>query len=127
MTTYPVDGQTQVRKIMSDEQPFPLLLSDIPKDAYGNFDLAHYSSYPISISIPQDQTLTMTSMTVTEEGQTTALPMRVLQKSNDQAVFSSNIFFVGYQPFKAQTKYNVVFIGAANGVSFTKKFSFTTA
>lgn len=124
--SYPVANQTNVPVSMTAETPFPF--PDVPKNQYNNFDVANATSFPITIGVYAGYTLTMDSITVTEQGQTTPLPMRVLTSANDtnKLLSAEQMYFVGYAPFKSATTYNVVFKGAANGSPVTKSFSITT-
>ncbi|MFZ6772878.1 CAP domain-containing protein [Undibacterium sp. SXout7W] len=124
--SYPVADQVNVPVSMNSESPFPF--PDMPKNQYQNFDVANLTSYPISIGVYAGYVLTMDSMTVTEQGQTVPLQMRFLTNANDpnKLLSAEQMVFVGYAPFKSATKYNVLFKGAANGITITKSFSFTT-
>lgn len=123
--SYPVADQKNVPVTMAPETPDPF---EVPKDQNGIDDWKNNSSYPITIGVNSGYTLTMDSFTVTEQGQATALPMRVINNSNDRnkLILKYEMVFVGYAPFKSATTYNVVFKGAANGTPFTKSFSITT-
>ncbi|GAC1568960.1 MAG: hypothetical protein NVS3B3_22820 [Aquirhabdus sp.] len=125
--SYPMANQTNVPLSMVPETPMPF--TDMPKDQFGNFDWKNGTSYPITIGVAAGSVLTMDSMTVTEQGSTAALDMRVLTAANDVNKFlaSYQITFVGKSPFKPSTTYNVVFKGASNGKAFTKSFTISTA
>lgn len=124
--SYPVANQTNVPVSMTPESPMPF--TDLQKDQYGNFDVKNGTSFPITIGVYAAYTLTTDSFTVTEQGQTTALPMRVLTSGNDvnKLLSQEQITFVGYAPFKPATTYNIVFKGSANGTPITKSFAITT-
>ncbi|GAC1605652.1 MAG: hypothetical protein NVS3B3_03940 [Aquirhabdus sp.] len=124
--SYPMANQSNVPFSMTPENPMPF--TDMPKDQYGNFDWDKGTSYPITIGVAAGSVLTMDSMTVTEQGSTIPLDMRVLTAANDVNKFltSDQITFVGKAPFKPSTTYNVVFKGASNGKAFTMSYPITT-
>ena len=121
--SYPSDKQTLVPLFMSVEAPNPF--SDIAATTQAAFSQA--TSYPVSIIVADSQSLSVTSFTITEDGQTTALPVRLLTSATDQRVLKNYAFVVGKAPFKPNTKYNVSFSGAISGNPVTKTWSFTTA
>ncbi len=96
------------------------------------------TSYPIHLASEASTTLSVTSFTVTEQGQTTPLDVRLITKATsaqDTQYLSANIaFIVGKAPFKPNTKYNVRFVGTAtgsatgttNGMAIDKSWSFST-
>ena len=121
---YPADKQTSVPLVSELEAPNPF--SDI---TYG--DYATKTTSAISLMSKQFTTLAVVSFTVTEAGQTTPLPVRLLTQSTNattQKYLGPNVAVIaGYAPFKSQTVYNVVFVGTVNGVPVAKNWSFTTA
>lgn len=123
---YPSDKQSGVPLNMFGEAPVPF--NDLLKDKFGNNDWINGTSYPISVTSALGTTLTSTTFTITEQGQQTPLDMRIITATNDVNKFalSNDIYAVGRLPFKANTTYNVVFVGAVNGKNFNKTWSFTT-
>ena len=121
---YPSDKATGIQLVTDLEAPNPY--TDITYADYGT-----KTSSPISFASKQFTTLAVTSFTVTEAGQTTPLPVRLLTKSTNadtQHYLGGNVAFIaGYAPFKSKTVYNVVFIGTVNGTPVSKAWSFTTA
>jgi uncharacterized protein YkwD len=123
VTSYPVDGQTDLPLSMAAESPNPF--SDI--DATTN-DVFTKTTSPVSIYSAFGTTLAVTSFTVTESSQTTPLDVRLITNANDinKHVGTNVVHIVGKAPFKANTKYSVSFIGNVNGVALVKNWSFTT-
>ena len=130
---YPANNQTAIGLTHAPEAPNPF--ADIDGTA-GSF--CAKTSYPISLMTQQSTKLAVTSFTVTEEGQTAPIDVRLLTSATDKTGLLPQYvaFIVGKVPFKASTKYNVRFTGtatgtatgAANGVmSIDKSWSFTTA
>ncbi|GAB2880904.1 hypothetical protein GCM10027277_57480 [Pseudoduganella ginsengisoli] len=120
---YPADKQTDVPLASYQEvpNPYPELTT---------FDAVQKgTSYPISIVTKSNTTLTVATFTVTEQGQTEALPMRLFTKDSDPNKFLlGNIaFVVGRAPFKANTNYTVRFVGTVDGAAISKTWTFTTA
>lgn len=131
---YPVDQQANVWLTHGVESPNPF---------YQEFDMTlanvcTKTSYPVSLASEASTTLAVTSFTITEDGQTTPLDLRLFTKATsaqDAAYLGANVaFVVGKAPFKKSTKYNVHFIGTATGAAtgsttglkIDKSWSFTT-
>ena len=121
--SYPADKQTGVRLIAGGEAPNPF-----PGVAYS--DYATKTSYPINVVSAAFTTLAVTTFTVTEAGATAPLDVRQLNASTsaqDKTFLAANTaFIVGRAPFKANTTYNVSFVGTVNGAAVSKVWSFTT-
>jgi uncharacterized protein YkwD len=131
---YPYDKQTGVPMTHHTESPNPF---------YQEFDMTMANvcaktSYPISIASEASTTLNVTSFTVTPEGQSTPLDVRLITRgTNDQnkLYLGANVaFVVGKVPFKSGTKYTVHFVGTATGtatgsstgLAIDKTWTFTT-
>ncbi len=112
---YPVAGQTGLSLTHYVESPNPFYL----EMAMTSENMCKFTSYPIHLASEASTSLSVTSFTVTEEGQASTLPVRLITKATspqDTAMLPTNIaFIVGKAPFKANTKYNVRFVGTANG------------
>lgn len=123
MGVYPADKQTDIPLASYPElpNPFPELTT------YEAVQSG--TSYPISVIGKSFTTLTVTTFTVTEQGQTEPLPARLFTKETDpnKYVDSNAAFLVGRAPFKANTTYTVRFVGTVNGVEKSKTWNFTTA
>lgn len=130
---YPANGQTAVGLTHAPEAPNPFPELDGTAASF-----CTKTGFPISVMTEASTTLAVTSFTVTEEGQTTPVDVRLLTSATDKTGLlpAYMAFIVGKAPFKASTKYNVTFTGtatgaatgAANGVlSVNKSWSFTTA
>lgn len=130
---YPANGQTAIGLTHATELPNPF--ADIDGTS-GSF--CAKTSYPISLMTQQSTKLAVTSFTVTEEGQTTPVDVRLLTSDTDKTGLLPQYaaFVVGKVPFKSSTKYNVKFVGTATGaatgtasgvLSISKTWSFTTA
>jgi uncharacterized protein YkwD len=131
---YPTDGQTglSLTHYLENPNPFYLEMEMTPDN------MCKKTSYPIHLASEASTTLSVTSFTVTENGQTAPLDVRLITKATspqDTNYLPSNIaFIVGKAPFKAHTKYNVRFVGTAtgaatgtaNGMAIDKSWSFTT-
>lgn len=131
---YPVNGQTglSLTHYVESPNPFYLEMEMTPEN------MCTKTSYPIHLASEASTTLGVTSFTVTEDGQSTPLDVRLLQKatnSQNNIHLTANVaFIVGKAPFKANTKYNVRFVGTAtgaatgtaNGLAIDKSWSFTT-
>ncbi|BDT60184.1 hypothetical protein MasN3_36780 [Massilia varians] len=100
--SYPADKQTGVRLVAATELPNPF--SDITLQEY-----ATKTSYPVNVVSAEGTTLAVTSFTMTESGQTTALDVRLITKDNDpnKYVRANTAFLVGKAPFKPNTIYSV--------------------
>lgn len=130
---YPANNQTAIGLTHAPEAPNPF--ADIDGTAAS---FCAKTSYPISVMTQESTKLAVTSFTVTEEGQTTPIDVRLITSATDKTGLLPQYvaFIVGKVPFKASTKYNVKFTGtatgtatgAANGVlNIDKAWSFTTA
>ena len=130
---YPASNQTGIALTHAPEAPNPF--ADIDGT---NASFCAKTSYPISLMTQQSTKLAVTSFTVTEEGQSTPIEVRLLTSDTDKTGLLPQYvaFIVGKLPFKASTKYNVKFrgtatgvaTGAANGVlNIDTSWSFTTA
>jgi len=120
---YPASGQTGIALHAFVEAPNPF-----PDLSTANDDFPTKTSFPVSISVVAGNTLSVTSFTVTEAGQTSPMDARLLTRANDpNAYLSGNVaFLTAKTPFKSNTVYNVKFSGTNNGANLTKEWSFTT-
>lgn len=131
---FPYDKQTGVPMTHHTEAPNPF---------YQEFDMTlanvcAKTSYPISIATEMSTILKVTSFTVTPEGQSTPVDVRLMTRdSNDQnkLYLAANVaYIVGKAPFTPGTKYTVHFVGTAtgkatgtaNGLAIDKTWTFTT-
>jgi hypothetical protein len=131
---FPYDKQVGVPMTHHTESPNPF---------YQEFDMTlanvcAKTSYPISIATETSTILKVTSFTVTPEGQSAPLDVRLMtHDSNDQnkLYLNANVaFIVGKVPFTPGTKYTVHFAGTAtgkatgtaNGLAIDKTWTFTT-
>ncbi|MDO8336486.1 MAG: hypothetical protein Q7T74_06955 [Candidatus Saccharibacteria bacterium] len=123
LTMYPVDGQVDVPLVMYPETPNPL--PDL--DLY-SADYVTKTSSPVSFYSVAGSTLSVSSFTITENGQSLPLDMRLITFSNDtNKMLQPHVaHLVGKAPFKQNTKYNVSFAGSVNGASVAKTWSFIT-
>ena len=131
---YPANNQTGVWLTHGVESPNPFYMEMEMTQA----NMCTKTSGPVSVASEASTTLSVTTFTVTEEGHTTPLDVRLITKatsSQDQTYLTPNVaFVVGKTPFKANTKYNVVFVGKATGaatgsstgLSIERKWSFNT-
>jgi len=131
---YPANNQTGVWLTHSVESPNPFYMEmEMTQE-----NMCTKTSAPVSVASEASTTLAVTTFTVTEEGQTTPLAVRLITKATstqDQTYLPANVAFViGKAPFKANTKYNVVFVGkvtgaatgTSNGLAIERNWSFTT-
>lgn len=131
---FPYDKQTGVPMTHHTESPNPF---------YKEFEMTQANvcaktSYPISIATETSTVLKVTLFTVTPEGQSTPLDVRLmLRDSSDlnlQYLGANVAFIVGKAPFTRGTKYTVHFVGtatgkatgSANGLAIDKTWTFTT-
>lgn len=131
---FPVNGQTGVWLTHSVEAPNPFYQEMDMTQA----NMCTKTSAPVSLTSEASTTLSVTSFTVTEAGQITPLDVRLITSATstqDTTYLGTNVaFVVGKAPFKANTTYNVHFVGkatgaatgSANGLSIDKSWSFTT-
>jgi len=118
---YPLDGQTDVMLFMAPETPSPA------PEVSGN-GFATLTSYPVSVTVANGKTLSVNSFTITEAGQTTPFPVRLLTRDTDpnKLLAGFNAYLVGKQPFKANTTYRVAFNGSVDGKALVRNWSFMT-
>lgn len=131
---YPANGQTGVFMTHSLESPNPFYLEMDMTQA----NMCTKTSSPISLTSEASTVLSVTTFTITEAGQTTPLDVRLITNAStpqDTTYLGQNVaFVVGKAPFKANTTYNVHFVGKAtgtatgttNGLSIDKSWNFTT-
>lgn len=131
---YPVNGQTGVWLVHSVESPNPFYQEMEMSLA----NMCAKTSSPVSIATEASTTLSVTSFTITEAGQSTPLDVRLITKATstqDNTYLTSNVaFVVAKTPFKANTVYNVHFLGkatggatgTASGLTIDKSWYFTT-
>lgn len=131
---YPANGQTGVWLTHGVESPNPFYQEMDMTQA----NMCNKTSAPVSLTSEASSTLSVTSFTVTEAGQTTPLDVRLITSATstqDTTYLGTNVaFVVGKAPFKANTIYNVHFVGkatgaatgSANALSIDKSWSFTT-
>jgi uncharacterized protein YkwD len=120
---YPTNRQTGIALHAYVEAPNPY-----PELSTANDDFPTKTSFPVSISVVAGNTISVTSFTVTEAGQTTPLDARLMTRANDpNAYLGGNVaFLTAKTPFKSNTVYNVKFSGTNNGANLTKEWLFTT-
>jgi uncharacterized protein YkwD len=129
---YPVNGQSGVGVTHAAETPNPFSDLDGTADSF-----CAKTSYPIHLASQKSTKLSVTSFTVTEDGQTTPLAVRLMTSTSDKVgiIPQHAAFIVGMAPFKLSTKYNVRFVGTATGavtgapggvLNIDKAWSFTT-
>ena len=131
---YPANNQTGVWLTHSVESPNPFY----QEMAMSQENMCTKTSAPVSLTSEASTILSVTSFTVTEEGQTAPLDARLINKATstqDNTYLTPNIaFLVGKAPFKPNTKYNVHFVGketgaatcSAAGLMIEKSWNFTT-
>ena len=131
---YPANGQTGVWLTLGVEAPNPFYQEMEMTQA----NMCAKTSAPVSLTSEASTTLSVTSFTITEAGQTTPLDVRLITSATstqDTTYLGTNVaFVVGKAPFKANTTYKVHFVGKAigvatgstSGLSIEKSWSFTT-
>jgi hypothetical protein len=120
---YPSNGQKGVALHAYVETPNPF-----PELSTATDDFPTKTSFPVSVSVVNGNTIAVTSFTVTEAGHSTPVDARLLTRANDPNHYlSSNVaFLVAKAAFKSTTTYNVKFTGTNNGAALTKEWAFTT-
>lgn len=118
---YPADKQTNVPRVAYIETPNPF-----PEITYAEFNTK--TSFPITVVTEANSTLAVSAFTVTEAGQSTPLDVRLMTKETDpnKMTQANTASIIGKAPFKPNTSYTVRFVGANNGVTLTKTWTFTT-
>jgi uncharacterized protein YkwD len=127
---YPANGQTAIGLTHAPESPNPF--TDLDGTAAS---FCAKTSFPISLTTEQSTKLAVTTFTVTQDGQSTPIDVRLVTGSTDTSGLlpQNSAFIVGKVPFKPSTKYNVSFTGTATGsatggvLAINKIWSFTTA
>jgi uncharacterized protein YkwD len=131
---YPANGQTGVWLTHGVEAPNPFYQEMEMTQA----NMCAKTSAPVSLTSEASTTLSVTSFTVTEAGQTAPLDVRLITSATstqDTTYLGTNVaFVVGKAPFKANTAYTVHFVGKATGtatgstagLSIDKSWGFTT-
>lgn len=131
---YPTNNQTGVWLTHSVESPNPFY----QEMAMSQENMCTKTSAPVSLTSEASTALSVTSFTVTEEGQAAPLDARLITKATstqDNSYLTPNVaFLVGKAPFKPNTRYNVRFVGKATGaatgsttgLSIEKSWAFTT-
>ena len=131
---YPADKQTGVYLTHSLESPNPFY-QEMEMTVE---NMCTKTSSPVSVASQESTALSVTSFTVTEEGQATPLDARIITKASstqDGIYLGKNVaYYVAKMPFKPNTKYNVRFVGkatgdatgAVSGLSIDKSWSFVT-
>ena len=114
---YPANNQAGVWLSHSVESPNPFYQEmEMTQE-----NMCTKTSAPVSLTSEASTTLSVTSFTVTEEGQTAPLDARLITKATstqDNTYLTPNVaFLVGKAPFKPNTKYNVRFVGKASGAA----------
>jgi uncharacterized protein YkwD len=114
---YPANNQAGVWLSHSVESPNPFA----QEMAMSQENMCTKTSAPVSLASEASTVLSVTSFTVTEEGQATPLDARLITKATstqDGIYLTPNVaFLVGKVPFKPNTKYNVRFVGKATGAA----------
>jgi uncharacterized protein YkwD len=131
---YPANNQTGAWLTHSVESPNPFY----QEMTMSQENMCTKTSAPVSLTSEASTTLSVTSFTVSEEGQTAPLDARLITKATstqDNTYLTANVaFLVGKAPFKPNTKYNVRFVGkaigaatgSAAGLKIEKSWNFTT-
>ncbi|HTD05226.1 hypothetical protein [Undibacterium sp.] len=112
---YPFDQQTGVPRSPTAESPnpYPAAVTSL--------------GYPVSISAAAGTALSGVAITVTETGQTTALPVSYITNASDKAVPAHVAFAIPTVVLKPSTTYTVAAGFSVNGVAKTRSWSFVTA
>lgn len=114
---YPANNQTGVWLTHSVESPNPFA----QEMAMSQENMCTKTSAPVSLASEASTVLSVTSFTVTEEGQAAPLDARLITEATsaqDNTYLTPNVaFLVGKAPFKPNTKYNVRFVGKATGAA----------
>ncbi|WP_395009101.1 CAP domain-containing protein [Undibacterium sp.] len=132
--TYPKDGQTNVNLSMCAESPWPfpdIKVEDActnPRAENGVIVMDMKVGYPVSIAIQDSKDLTITKFEMFEAGSNTPIPSWLTTKTDTTYPVSKHEAFITAKAgLKPLTKYEASFSGLADGIPFTKTWSFTTA
>lgn len=126
VSVYPPENATEVPVIMYRESPNPVL------SELGEWGNPRFPGYAISLQIPRDKTLAVTTFTltlVTPSGNTPVLAK--LLDANDTLYLRPNnvnnwAILVPLTPLATGATYQVSLNGSAGGVAFTKTWNFST-
>lgn len=126
---YPFDNQTGVTLSHELESQTPFV------DLEMTIENMCKTGYPVSVQSQASTKLIVTSFTITEAGQLTSLPTRlvVAGPTGGPSLLGANVAFIAAKSqLKKNTKYNVIFTGTSTGKatepvnSINKSWSFTT-
>lgn len=114
VATWPASGQSNVtRNFQSDfEEPDPVANQN-------------EVGYPVSVHADANVSLTVTSFTMRPRGGSN-LNVKLLSQANDEHTPQSAASIIPLAVLTANTTYDVSFTGTADGMPFTKTWSFTT-
>jgi len=132
---YPMDGQTDIQHGMCAEEPWPF--PEVNRDTactnsrydatIKKFYRDYLVGYPILMAIQKDKVLTIKRFQLFEAGSNTPLETWLHTKTDPTTLVGSYEAYITKKGgLKIKTKYEVVFEGAADGVPFSKTWSFTT-
>ena len=117
---WPADNSTTTSTSMPSESPRP-----------GTPGASGVFGYPVSISVDEDRAVTVTTFTLTDNTGATVL-CNLLSNATDtnlaQVTLSPKSFvaLVPRDPLKPAATYTVQFVGAIDGVAYSKTWSFKT-
>lgn len=120
--TYPADGSSGVALIAQSEYPNP-----VPE--LGAWGSGAYPGYPVSIQIPANAVLTVSSFQLTEPSGR-SVPVKVIDRTDTIKMAADGIkhwaFAVPLEPLKPSTRYTVTFTGLNDDKPLARTWYFTT-
>jgi hypothetical protein len=126
ISVYPVDGAVNVPVLMYRETPNPV------QAELGDWGNPRFPGYIVSLQVPSDKTLAVTTFTLTRIASTGNTPVLAkLLDANDSTYLRPNAInnwamLVPLTPLEIGAVYEASLNGTASGVAFTKTWRFTT-
>lgn len=87
------------------------------------------AGYPVSVQVKAGMTLTTTAFTLTESGTGQLVSSQLSTHSTDKnpvLARANAAYIIPFKPLKLSTQYTAHFVGANNGVTLDKTWTFTT-
>lgn len=115
---WPADKATGVLYSFAGESPDPIPANN-----------GACAGYPVSVQVRSGMTLTTTAFTLTETGTGQLVNSQLSTQSTDKnpvLARANTAYIIPFTPLKLSTQYTAHFVGANNGVTVDKTWTFTT-
>lgn len=120
VVSYPCQGTTGVRRLLSNESPNPVPGRDLFSNPLGS--TVYLATRPGNVLV-----ITNASMTQTSTGQPVALRAAITATNDPNKIFLSNEAYISAEnPLNINTSYQATISGTNNGQGFNQSFVFTT-